>query len=342
MRLKPSLFCLAALLTPPLAAQVPPFVDGPVFGGTKLFSEIMLPAGHASRLNSDKGFLAFGYAEGEQGADNFMSYLDDFSSNAPDKISAAISKLADFPWGLRSRAYGLAFSGSPYTVTLSREEMTSLWAKAQNAESVGFDTRRSVVDRLAITYISTGSKYWGSTFRVERRSFGGVYNELSAFSPEANLSRAKGLLDFDETQSRNITYAIDGFAGVEVADGLRLAIHVDRLASRRLWDVHERPQYRAGAQLDLGVMLQLTVESDLNQAMRMPFPVDQKTMAASLKIKANALITFAIGAERKTMDGLRTTKTGLNVWLKGKNFSLGAGFQFGQDKTPWGATWNIQ
>jgi len=343
---KGSLFCVAVLTALPMAAQVTPFADCPAFGGTKLFSEELNPWRRYSQTPQAREFIAFGYSQGEQGADNFMSCLDDFAGGNPSKISAAILKLAESPWGLRSRAYGMAISGNGATLTLSREEMNSLWADPRDSETagfdVGFDTRRSVVDRFAVTYSSQGKYYYGSTLRVERWSLGRVYHQLGASLPDANLGRAKSLLDYNETQNRNTTYAIDAFVGAEIGSGMRLAVQMDRLASRRLWDVEEKPQYRAGVQIDLGAMFQITLESDINEAMRMPFPVDQKTAVASLKVKANSYITFAIGAERKTMDGRNTTRTGINVWITGKKYHLGAGFQLGQDETPWGATWKIQ
>jgi hypothetical protein len=211
-----------------------------------------------------------------------------------------------------------------------------------DSETVGFDVRRSVVERFSVSYTSQGKFYYGGTLRIERWGLGSNYQELSAFSPDANLSQAKGLLDYSETQNRSITYAIDTFTGIEIANSLRLAIQANRLTSRRLGDVEEKPQFRAGAQVDLGTMVQLTLESDINEAMRTPFPVMQKSAAVSLKVRANALIAFAIGAERKTMYGRHTVSAGLNAWITGKKNHFGAGFQFGQEKAPWGATWKIQ
>jgi len=333
-------------LAVPLVAQVSPFVESPAFGGTSLFADGMIPIGDTPQARSGKDMLAFGYATGEQGADSFMSLLDDFSSGNLDKLNAAILGFADSPWGLRSRAYGLLMLAKNGSSLTPRQEMTSLWAKSQDNQSVGFDTRRSVVDRLAFTYITQGKRYLGSTLRIERWSFGNAYRELGAFTPDAALSQARDLLDYDRIQKRNnITYALDAFVGIELPEGIRLAIHADRLTTKRLGrfgDVEEKPQYRAGAQIDIGALFELTVESDINKAMRMPFPVEQKTMAASLKVKANTLITFAIGIERKTMDSQHTTRTGLNVWITGKKHRVGVGLQLGQNRAPWGATWKIQ
>jgi hypothetical protein len=341
--LKPFLFCLAA----PLAAQMPPFVDGPAFGGTRIFSDGLIPNGSAAQNPNMPSFWAFGYAKGDQGAGKFLSSLDDLSSDAIEKINNAILELGDSPWGLRSRAYGLALYDRETTFSLTREEMTSLWASvpdsALDTGTVGFDIRRSVVERATLTSYGSsksGKAIYGGTLRVERWSLGGEYQMLGIFSPDADLSNAAALLDYRETSGNSITYAMDAFAILEIADGVRLAVQTNRVASRDLGDLKENPQFRAGAQIDLGSAVQLTLESDINEAMRMPFPVMQKTAAASLKVKANETIAFAVGAEKKTMDGQHTIRFGLNAWIKlGKQNQLGAGFQIGQDRTPWGATW---
>jgi hypothetical protein len=292
-------------------------------------------------------FWAFGYAKGDQGAGKFMSSLHDLSSGSAEKIGSAILELRDSPWGLRSRAYGLAIYDRETTFSLTREEMTSLWANvpdsALGAETIGFDVRRAVVDRATLTSYgssNSGKAIYGGTLRVERWSLGGEYQALGLSSVDADLSSAAGLLDYRETADSSITYAMDAFAILEIADGVRLALQTNRVASRNLGDIKENPQFRGGAQIDLGSAVQLTIESDINEAMRMPFPVMQKTAAASLKIKANETIAFAVGAERRTMDGQHTIRFGLNAWIKlGKQNYLGAGFQIGQDQAPWGATW---
>jgi hypothetical protein len=130
--------------------------------------------------------------------------------------------------------------------------------------------------------------------------------------------------------------------GVEIANSMRLAVQANRLTSRYLGDVEETPQFRVGAQIDLGAMVQLTLESDINESMRMPFPVKQKTASVSLKVKANTLLTFAIGAERKAMNDQQTTIAGLNAWITGRKHHFGVGFQYGQDAAPLGFTWKIQ
>jgi hypothetical protein len=330
--------CLAMLACLGLNAQVPPFVEGPVFGGTKLFLDSLTPPVPNNRGSKD--YFALGYASGDQAADEFMSYLEDFSGS-PSEIEAAIDGIAQSPWGIRSRAYGLAMRDRSSALSIYKVEMTSLWANVLDRESVGFDVRRCEVICIASTYMGTASKlYYGATLRIERWAMGEDYQELHSY--DGSLGQAKHLLNFSNTSNSSITYAVDAFAGLEVVDGIRLAASANRMTARNLWDVEEKPQYRIGAQMDLGVLAQLTFEKDINEAKRMPFPVDQKTDAASIKIRANAYITFAVGAERKTMEGGQTTAIGLNAWITGKKNHLGFGFQFGQGQAPMGMTWKRQ
>jgi hypothetical protein len=332
------LFCLAMLTSHGLKAQVPPFADGPVFGGTKLFTDGLVPSG-APNKGYPNGYIAFGYSSGDQAADDFMSYLDDFSKNI-GSLDAAIAALEESPWGLRSRAYGVALHDNSSTLAIYREEMTSLWANVLGTQSVGFDVRRCEAIRVATSYLSTANRfYYGATLRLEQWSMGHDYQELH--SHDGSLGQAKHLLDFNKTSNKNITYAVDAFVGLEVVDGIRLATHTNRMVTRDLWDVKEKPQFRIGAQIDLGTIAQLTFETDLNKAERMPFPVDQKTAAASIKIKANAYVSFAIGAERKTMGDGQTTTIGLNAWITGKKHHLGFGLHFGQGHAPTGMTWKF-
>jgi hypothetical protein len=188
-----------------LVAQVPSFVDGPTFGGSKLFSEGLIPEGSGIHSTPHRGFFALGFSRGEQGADKFMTYLDDISSGDLNKINKAILELVESPWGLRARAYGLALHNHGTTISLTREEMTSLWTNVLDSETVGFDVRSSMVDRFSITYSSQGNIYYGSTLRIERWSLGHTYQELGVFSRDWNLRQAKSLLDYGETQNRCLT-----------------------------------------------------------------------------------------------------------------------------------------
>lgn len=363
IRLLCFLFCNFFSLVVPLMAQVPPFAESTVFGGSKLFIEEFIPS-MSAKISPSRKYFAIGFAQGDQGAGKFISGLDDFASGDFQKVNNAVIKLGDAPWGLRSSSYGLSIHERGTTISITRQEMTSLWAYAWfDNETVNFDVRRSVTDKVSISSVGSsksGAFFYGGTLRIERWNYGNefkllrsypdsnsfAYNNLDSLADAygepweiANINQAKSLLDYDDTPNKNITYALDLFAGLEIAGSLRLAIHSDRLTTRYLGDIEEKPQFRGGAQIDLGSFAQLSLEADLNEAMRVPFPHLRKSESVSLKIKANALITFTIGAERVTLNGHETTRAGLNAWITGKKHRMGMGFQFGQDTTPWGATW---
>ncbi|MDR2560554.1 MAG: hypothetical protein LBC63_02125 [Holophagales bacterium] len=357
IRLTTILVCLFAA---PLAAQLPPFMDGPAFGGSKLFSGLLAQSDRPFQASAH-GYFSAGFTNGDQGAGKFLSSLDTLASINPNAFSDpdafkesidafmdAISELKESKWGMRSRVYGMALHDQNSSLELTREEMTSLWAEAADIDShiFGFDVRRAVVDRLSASYFSSTKNsifFYGGTFRVERWSFGSAFREMGALLPDNSyIGCAKQLLDFKDATKKCVSYGLDAVTGVEIAGSIRLALQTDRLATKRLWDVEEKPQLRAGVQIDIGSLAKLAIESDINEAMRMPYPVMQKTALASLKVKANSTLTFALGAERKTMDGQSTARFGLNAWITGKSNHFGVGFQIGQDivQAPWGAAWH--
>jgi len=336
-----TLLCFAA----PLAAQVPPFIDGPALGGSKLFSGGLSPSSRPFQEMNVRGHFSAGFAMGDQGAGKFLSSLDSLENGDADAFRDALREIGEFKWGMRSRAYGLALYDQRSSLALTREEMTSLWAEAIDGQTFGFDMRRAVVDRFATSYFGSTKNsafFYGGTFRVERWSFGQDHREMGTLpSDEPYIGRAKYLLDFKDAPENSISYGMDSIIGLEIA-GVRLALQTDRLVAKRLWDVEEKPQIRAGVQVDVGSIVQIAVESDVNEAMRMPYPAMQKTALASLRVRANATLTFALGAERKTMDAKSTVRYGLNAWITGKTSHFGVGFQVGQDilRAPWGAAWN--
>jgi hypothetical protein len=127
------------------------------------------------------------------------------------------------------------------------------------------------------------------------------------------------------------TAALDlGFV-YELTQGIRFGGTVDRLNSKRLWDVKERPQARVGVQLDIGRKATLSFEADVNAAQRMPFPVDQRTAAASLHIQATPNVTFVIGAEQKKIGDASVITGGASVKFRTASMVVGFGFQAGQD-----------
>jgi hypothetical protein len=315
---------------------------------------------HPFQTAPARGYFSAGFATGDQGAGKFLSSLDSIAGinldnfdasedpiaykNAIDTIMNAINELSESKWGMRSRAYGMALHDPNSSLVLTREEITSLWAEAMNSRVFEFDVRRAVVDRFAASYFDATKNsafFYGGTFRIERWSFGRTFREMG-LPDDSYIGRAKQLLDFKDASEKSISYGMDAIMGVEIASGIKIALQTDRLAAKRLWDVEEKPQLRAGVQVDIGSLAKLAIESDINEAMRMPYPIMQKTALASLKVNANATLTFALGTERKAMDGQSTVRFGLNAWITGKSSHFGVGFQVGQDivRAPWGAAWN--
>jgi hypothetical protein len=338
---------LAALLALPLPAQAPPFVDAPAFGGASMFVRGVSYAGGGGAADS---YYAMGYAQGDFGADRFFSRLDDLRGGDAEKAAAAARGLMDGPWAVRSRSFGALVCERGASLALTREEATSLWALRETGAwpdggaggvggMEGFELRRAVGERLVMGYAGrAGAMLYGSTVRVERWALGAARCGPWGLPGQGLDGR---LLDYSETQRRNFSYALDAFVGVELSGDLRLGVQTNRLTARRLGDVEEGPQYRAGAQIDMGRVARLTLEKDVNEAARLPFPAPQRSEAVSLLVRANGSVTFSVGAERRRLGGASSARYGAVVWLTGKKHHLGAGFQLGGEGTPWGAAWRV-
>ena len=342
--------CCFLCIAVPLMAQVPPFLESPAFGGSRLFTEEYIPS-MSMQVNPSRSFYALAFSQGNQGAGKFFSSLDKFSTGDYRKITDGIQEIIGDPWGTRSRAYGVMIHEKGNTMSLTREEATSLWSIPLDMETVGFDVRRSVTEKFSLSTVGASDWFfYGGTLRIERWSHGQelltlCYSPIDPHGGEQeaiqNLTQAKSLLDFNETPEKNITYALDAFFGFEIASSLRVIVHSDRLLARWKGDIEEKPQVRAGIQIDLGSLAKISLEADINETMRTPFPYRKRSESASLKIRANAIIAFSVGAERVTLNGHQTTRAGLNAWINGRKNSFGVGFQFGQDDTPWGTTWKF-
>jgi len=326
-------------------AQAPPFVDGPPFGGASMFVVGISYLGRGGGTD-EESFFAMGHSQGDFGADGFFPRLEDLRGGDAERAAAAARGLRDGPWGARSRGFGLLMCEKGGSAALAREETTSLWAiGAAGADGgiEGFEVRRAVGDRLTLGYTGRGrAMLFGSAVRVERWALGAVrcgpQGIPAAGGPGAGFEDPLG---YGGTQGRSVSCALDAFLGVEPAGGLRMGVQANRLNARRLGDVEERPQYRAGVQIDLGRAARLTLEKDINEAARLPFPAPQRSEAISLRVKANAAVTFSVGAERRAIGGASAARYGAAAWLTGKRHHIGAGFQFGGDGRPWGAAWKM-
>lgn len=320
-----------------------------------MFLEGISYCGRQTRSGGADSFFALGYSQGDFGADGFFSHMEDLKSSDTEKMESGGRGIKDNPWGMRSRGFGMLVCENGASVALTREETTSLWAigsakAAGGASGVdaidaidGFDVRRVVGERLTLGYTGrSNAMLYGSTIRVERWALGATRCGPQGFSSIGGADvNFEDPLDYNETQRRNFSYALDTFLGVEPASGLRLGVQANRLAARRLGDIEERPQYRAGLQIDVGQSARLTLEKDINESARLPFPEPQRSEAMSLKIRANGAATFSVGAERKTIGEASAIRYGAALWLTGKKHHIGAAFRFGDGGSPWGVTWKM-
>jgi hypothetical protein len=195
------------------------------------------------------------------------------------------------------------------------------------------------VDRVAIGVGSTEQGVgMGFSLRIERWKLGIQELHLNPGASQLALSGGPNPFDFDGMSDKTTTFAVDFGFSYELVPGVRLGGTIDRLNQKHLWDVYERPQVRLGLQVDLGTTARLSAEMDANKVQRMPFPVEQSTAAASLKVSANPSLTFLVGLERKKVGEVANLTAGASVQFRTATFLVGLGFQFGQDRPLKGAT----
>ena len=339
--MRPPLHLLPLILASGLAAQaqVPLFVDGPAFGGSRVFSEGLAPLSNSARFDRARNGFYASWVEGDQGADGALKALDRFDQTA--FLARNLQDLAEAPWALRTRAYSVSWVESGLHTSLAREERTGLLASVDTDPShlgagmgqntTRFDLRRAVVDRLSIGAGATeqGSGY-GILLRVERWKTGQAAAMLNPLP--GTLAMPQDPLAYQETQDTTTVATLDFGYLVEVWSGARLGVSVDRAIPHRFGDVKEKPQVRAGGQIELGDRFALSVESDLNRAARMPFPVKQRITSASLRMEAGARTTLILGAERQSLAGDPVIRGGLTAWFHGDRWSVGLGFQASQER----------
>jgi len=343
-----TLAVLAVLGLTPAWAQTPLFSDGTALGGSLLFSEGYNPLGNSARFDQPKPQPAwcFTYVDGDQRITDNASAMTTLAAPAPSavQISDAIRQLSTSPWGLRTRSYGLAFIADTVNGSFTHEEFNSLLASPDtlttSLDSPGalalnttrVDLRRAQVDRIGT---GVGSKNQGVgagfTFRIEQWKLG---MQTAAINPAANevpLVSATDPFQLRDTPLRTTTLALDFGFTYDLFEGFRLGGSVNRLNAKRLWDVEEKPQARVGLQMDIGSLAKLAIESDVNETMRMPFPIKQRTTSASLQITASRSITLLLGAEKKNLGDAYVTRAGATLQLHLPGYCLAFGMQYSKD-----------
>lgn len=309
---------LLALATSAAVAQTPYFNDGPAFGGSRVFSEGLNPLGNAARFDRPVTGTYLSWLQGDAGGKETLSAL---KSGDPLLLGA----LPENAWALRTRAYGISYAEKGVHSSYTHEETTAAIANPNlsfaNPNSI--ELRRAVVDR---TCIGAGSAEQGSGYgivmRVERW-------RTSIQAPQApGPAGTQEYLAFTGTQSTTTLITFDIGYTLELAQGIRFGATADRLLARHFGDVYEGPLLRAGFQVDLGSLASLSLDSDVNKAMRMPFPIRQRVSTASLRLAPSPILTLVFGAERRSLGGEAIIRGGVSLFLNSPGWRLGAGFQF--------------
>jgi hypothetical protein len=336
---------LVALGSLPVAAQTPLFMDGTTFGGSKVFSEGTSPLGNPARFDQPQPQPALyaTYVEGDQRSKDNKTVFDELGIGGTAVAVNAdnLRRLSGAPWALRTRSFGVAYLDKTGNASFTHEDRHSFFAITDGNPSgdTRADVRRSAVDRIAL---GVGSLEQGTamgfSLRLERWKLGTQSQFLNPMGSQLALSGGPNPFDFDDMPNKTTTVAIDFGFLYEFVPGVRFGGTIDRLNQKHLWDVYERPQVRLGVQVDIGSLASLCAEMDVNDTQRMPFPVDQRTQAVSLRVAANQSITFVVGAERKRIGNVAVISTGASIQFRTRSFLVGAGFQFGQDRPMKGAT----
>lgn len=318
-----------------LSAQTPLFLDGPAFGGSRVFSAGLNPLGNPARYGQATPGWHLTWLDGTQESKDFSKSL----RGARAGEAPALASLEENPWGGKLRAFGLGLAERDGHMSYTREEQTGVLAAPDLS---GATVRRSVVDRLSFgAQKQEGATTLGATLRVERWSLGMASLPLGPGTPDP--------LGFSTTDQRKLRATMDLGFQVELVQGIHWGGTVDRLVGQKMWDVHDKPQYRTGLLVELGTTSHLSLETDLNDALRMPYPLKQRTSSASLTLKANPSLTLVFGAERRKVGDVSVTRGGATLWfhpLPGHSnqpsMLVGIGLQVGADRPLKGASmwWN--
>ncbi|MDP2876433.1 MAG: hypothetical protein Q8O00_09640 [Holophaga sp.] len=321
----PTRSLLLILLASGLAfAQTPLFNDGTAFGGSKVFAEGLNPFGNAARFNRAATGTYLTWIQGNDGAKDTFEAL---------KNPTLFSGLTENSRAIRTRAYGIAYVDKGVHSSFLHEETTAAIVNPNFGTALpnSIELRRSVVDRTCVGAgdFDQGSGY-GVVMRVERWRTG------SAINPQG----LSDYLSYSNTQTNRTLVTFDLGYALEITQGIRFGATVDRVLPRHFGDVYEGPQARAGFQVDLGDMAQLSVETDINKAMRMPYPIRQRVSAVSLRIPASPILTLTFGAEHRKLGDQAQTRGGFTLFLNSPTWRLGAGFQFSQERPLAGLTFS--
>jgi hypothetical protein len=320
----------------PALAQTPLFLDGTALGGSKVFSAGISPLGNPARYDQPEPGIYATFIDGDQRSLDNKSVLEELGVNgAPTAVSGDdLRQLAASPWALRTQSFALAYLSKTGNTSFSHEDFNSVLA-ATDGTTMGQTTlndRHSTVDRAAV---GIGSMQQGTalgfSLRLERWKMGSQNLFLNPTGSQLPLSGGPDPFAFDDMPEKTTTFAVDFGFIYEPMQGLRFGGTIDRLNQKHLWDVYEKPQARVGVQLDIGRAAKLGLEMDVNAAQRMPFPVNQRTAAASLQFGNPSSMTISVGLERKKIGDATRLSGSLSAQFHAKALLVGLGFQVTQD-----------
>lgn len=328
--------CLVAGL--PLAAQG--YVDGPDFGGSKVFSEGVNALGNPARYDQCPPGYYLSYQDGDLKAKGNASALEELAKGGDAR--AALAALASSSWASRTSGYGVTLTQTGLHGSVSRERWNGLTATVdqdpahlganQGLNTTTAEILRAEVDRIVFGAGSAeGQSGYGFAVRVERWSYQRRTAALNPAPGQESLSQAPALLDLSGTSSTTTDANLNGGYVVELGKGFRFGLMGDHLIPKTIAGLDLKGQYRAGLQVELGPSARLALEGDLNEATRMPITLPQKTLSASLRLAFGPTVGLTVGAERRTLAGSATTTVGATLYWKLPNLSMGFGFRFADD-----------
>jgi hypothetical protein len=327
---------LLLLFALPAAAQS--FADGTGFGGSRVFSSGESPTGNPARFDQLPEGVYLGADWGDLTPHGAAQASEDLvaAESDPSRLPSALAGMADHPWALRERSYGLAWAWTGgLRMGYTRDDLRGAFTAVDLAGShAALDARQAVVDRL---YAGAGSEAGrsalGFTVRVDRVRFG---QETSALPPQpgqAFLGDPAAPLDGIPLGHSVTSATVDLGALYAFTASVRGGLTLDRLASRRYADLKEDPQARAGLQADLTPSVKLSLESDLNAAERLPFARKARASAASLRVDLSDAAFLTLGAERRSYEGApATTAFGASFHYRLPPLVLSFGLRLGDDR----------
>ncbi len=333
----------ALLAGAPLAAQS--FGDAPTYGGSLIFSEGLNPLGNSARYDRAGQGFALGYESGDAKPRGFTDASRDLNQGLLGADASlqqrGLQGLHDRPAGLRRTAYGISWIEKGGLVfAYGREETQGFLVNPDTdpthtgsglaLNSTQAFLRHTMVDRVVIGAGGGGGvdqPSYGIRLRAEHIRWGASDPTGLGFGTSDTF-----LGGSVPTQRRASVANLDAGYELPIAPNFRLGLTADHLIPHTYWGgVESKAQFRAGAEFALTPSMTVRVESDVNQAERLPLPGKQRSAAASIRMDLGGTL-LQLGAERRTLADQSSTVFGASLFFTFSGTRLGVGLQFGDDR----------